>query len=364
MNRLVTRLVLSHLVVALLGALTTFLVVRQLAPRLFDESLHGLGMGQGQGLGPSGTRGALRSQLVTAVDTSLLIGGLVGVLLAATFGVWSAVQLIRPLGRVRAATHAMAQGRYAADVPVPRERELADLAEDINHLGATLSATEARRTQLLGDVAHEMRTPLTVLDGTVEAMIDGVLPADAETLTALTDETRRLRRLAEDLSALSRTDESRLVLQPSPIDLSEVACAAAERLRAQAEDAGLELACERRADGIRISGDADRLAQVVTNLVGNAIAATPPGGRVTVTTGVVGSQALVSVTDTGIGLTDEDTERIFERFYRVQGTRRTAGGSGIGLTIARSIVRAHGGELTATSAGPGSGSTFEVRLPR
>ena len=102
----------------------------------------------------------------------------------------------------------------------------------------------------------------------------------------------------------------------------------------------------------------------MTNLVGNAIAATPPGGRVTVTTGVVGSQALVSVTDTGIGLTDEDTERIFERFYRVQGTRRTAGGSGIGLTIARSIVRAHGGELTATSAGPGSGSTFEVRLPR
>ncbi|HET7280222.1 MAG TPA: HAMP domain-containing sensor histidine kinase [Dermatophilaceae bacterium] len=361
MNRLVVRLVISHVLVAVLGAVATFLVVRQLAPALFDESMHRMPIGAGMGQSQAG---ALRQQFADAVNQALLVGALVGSAAAAAFGAFAAYRLIRPLGTMGAAAREIARGRYAVKVHPPRERELAELAQDVNTLGHALAETEERRVRLLGELAHEMRTPLTVIDGYVEGMIDGVLPTTPAELGQVSDEVRRLRRLSEDLSALSRVEEGRIELSVRPVDLGKVAAAAAERLRPQADDAGIDLRVK-TSGVLRAPADPDRVAQLVTNLVGNAIRATPRGGTVEVRTIRDGGDAVLAVADTGEGLDASDLERVFERFYRVAGRRGDAhdSGTGIGLTIARGIARAHGGDLSAASPGRGRGATFTARLP-
>jgi signal transduction histidine kinase len=363
-NRLSVRLVASHLLVAILGGAATFVVVRVLTPAIFDRQMRmdgGPMMGQG---GP-GSQGALRTQVAGAVTQALWIGLLVGVVAAAAVGVIAAGRLVRPLGRLSETTRQIAAGRYDVHVERPQEAELAELADDVNTLGAALAETEARRTRLLGEVAHEMRTPLTVVDGYVEGMIDGVLPTSTDELGKVSDEVRRLRRLSDDLSSLSRAEEGRLSLELREVDLAAVVTAAAERLRPQAEDAGLRLGVRTPGEPVRVLADADRVAQVVTNLVGNAVRATPRGGSVDVDVAVDPDRCVVTVTDTGEGLAAEDLERVFERFYRAGGrARRDGSGSGIGLTIARGIVRAHGGDLTAASGGRGAGASVTVVLPR
>ena len=361
MNRLVVRLVISHLLVAVLGAAATFLIVRQLAPAIFDRSLTGTGAGNGRG---PGAGGELRAQVASAVTQALGVGALVGAVAATAFGALAAYRLVRPLRTVAAATREMAQGRYAVPVPRPREVEVAALVDDVNTLGQALAETESRRVRLLGEVAHEMRTPLTVVDGYIEGMIDGVLPTGPADLAPVADEVRRLRRLVEDLSQLSRAQEGRTTLEMQDLDLRSVVSGAAERLRPQALDAGLILAVDLTVEPVPVRADPDRLAQVITNLVGTAVRATPAGGRIEVRVQSAGETSTCTVGDTGEGLAPEDLERIFERFYRVAGQRPGPGGSGIGLTIARGIVLAHGGTLTATSAGLGHGCVFTMTLPR
>ena len=360
--RLTVRLVISHALVAVVAALATYLVVRQLAPALFDQSLR-LGRGQSgtpPGGGPGGM-GALRTQFADAVNRSMLFGTLIGVLAATAFGAVAASALGRPLARMRLATRRLAAGHYDVPVTAPATRELAGLAADINTLAQALADTESRRVRLLGEVAHELRTPLTVVDGYLEGMIDGVIPTVPEEFARIGAEVARLRRLADDLSSLSRVAEGRLELQRQPVDLREPVAAAAQRLRVQAEDAGLQLEVEAGGTGLPVLADADRIGQVVVNLVGNSIRATPPGGRVSVRCTADGKWAIFSVSDTGEGLAEGDLERVFERFYRVNPQRH--GGSGIGLTIARGLIAAHGGSLTAASAGAGCGATFTARLP-
>ncbi len=361
MNRLPVRLFVTHVVVALVGAATTYVLVQLLAPRLFDSGTAGMtgmnGMGRGQGQD-------VRAAFASAINTALLIGLGIAVLTAATAGGIAAYRLSRPLEQVRAATRRLSQGHYDEVIPLPREVELAELARDVNSLGAALAQTEQRRVRLLSEVAHEMRTPLTVIDGYVEGMIDEVFPADPETLGEVSVEVGRLRRLAEDLSALSQAEEGRLDLRTRPMDLSVVGAHAAERLRPQLQDAGVGLIIAAAEEPLVVAGDSDRLGQVVTNLVGNALAATRSGGTVRVDTRRAGDRAMLSVTDTGVGLAADEVERVFERFYRAGGsTPRAGGGTGIGLTIARGIARAHGGDLTATSPGLGSGATFTLNMP-
>lgn len=393
MRRLSVRLVVSHVLAALLGAVVTFLIVRSLAPYLFDELQRqgwvtasptpaasasptatftpgqGMGQGQGQGRGQGGPGYGggmtVRQQLADAVEQALWIGGLVGVIAAGILGAVAASRFVRPIRHLSDATRSIARGDYDVSVPVPVETELAMLAGDVQTLGTTLAETEKRRVRLLGEVAHEMRTPLTVVDGYVEGMIDGLIPANADTLGQVSEEVRRLRRLSDDLSALSRAEEGRLTLSVRRVDLADVARGPADRLRPQAEDAGLTLAFEGSADAAGVDADPDRIAQVVTNLVGNAIRATAPGGTVSVAVRRGEGFGEIRVSDTGEGLAAEDLERVFERFYRVSGRRVDGGdkGSGIGLTIARRIMRAHGGDLTAASPGPGQGATFTARLP-
>lgn len=359
MSRLSARLLVSHTLVAITGAVTAYAVTSELTPRFYDSRMAGM---MRQLLDPEG---ATRALAVGAANRGLAYGVLVAVAVAVAAGIWSTHRLLRPLGDLSAAAHRIAAGRYDEPVPRPRELELARVADDVNALAARLAETEARRMRLLGEVSHEMRTPLTVLDGCVEGLQDGVFSPGPELYAELSGGLRRLRRLSEDLGALSRAEEGRLGLRIAPLDLAAVAVRAAERLRPQLDDAALVLETEAVGDPLPVVGDADRLAQVVTNLVGNALAATPQGGRVTVRCHVTGEHAVVEVADTGMGLGEDEVDRIFERFYRVPRTaaRPANAGSGIGLTIARGIVHAHGGTLVATSPGLGSGSTFTIRLP-
>ncbi len=365
MKSLSARMVLSHLLVAVLGAVTTFFVVRALAPALFDASLRGNpNPGMGRGGAGQGQGQMLRDQFASAVDSSLLIGALIGVAAATILGVLLAYRIGRPLAALRRATRDIAEGQYEARVDVPKEIELAGLATDVNTLGAALAETEARRLRLLGEVAHELRTPLTVIDGYVEGMIDQVLPTTPANLSQISDEVRRLRRLGDDLSMLSKAEEGRLELHPARADLREVAERAAQRLRPQAEDAGITLVIEPGDVPLPAEVDADRLAQAVTNVVGNALRATPSGGRVQLRCRRDAGTGVIEVSDTGVGIAEAELPRIFERFYRVPGSRSVGDtGSGIGLTISRSILARHGGSLSAASAGLGQGSTFTLRVP-
>ena len=368
MRRLSTRLIASHVVVALIVGITTFLVVRWLAPALFDQSMMEGGQGGPMQRGGAGGLGGLglRSQVSSAVTSSLVVGTVVGFTVAVAFGVVAAWLVSRSVSSLRVATRRIAQGDYTAEVPRESLSELADLAEDVRTLGASLADTEARRVRLLGEVAHEMRTPLTVIDGYVEGMIDGVLPAGQDELGQVSDEVRRLRRLSDDLSMLSRAEENRLTIEPARIDFRGVLSASVDRLRPQASDGGVSLNVSLPEQPVLVDADADRLAQVVTNLVGNALRATPEGGSVAVTLAADPGLARITVADTGEGLAADQVERVFERFYRVPG-RRSVGadtGSGIGLTISRRIIEAHGGTLTAESPGRGLGATFTAVLPR
>ena len=239
---------------------------------------------------------------------------------------------------------------------------MAALATDVNILARTLADTETRRTRLLGEVAHELRTPLTALDGYVEGMIDGVFTPSPEIFASLSEELRRLHRLADDLSSLSRAQEQGLDLHPVEADLADIASRAAARLAPQFHDAHVTLTVN-AGTVLPVHVDPDRITQVLTNLLGNALLATPPGGAVTITARPTAAGGEVVVTDTGVGLSGQDVERVFERFYRAPGQPRRSAGSGIGLTIARGIARGHGGDVTASSPGPGHGAAFTLVLP-
>ncbi len=346
----------------MLGAVATTIVVLVLAPLIFDRRV-GMGGGMGTGAG-QGNRQQLVADVTIAVTQALGVGLVVGALTAAAAGIIVSARVTKPLRAMSAAARRIAAGDYDVRVERPADDELAALADDVNTLGAALAETERRRTRLLGEVAHEMRTPLTIIDGYVEGMIDGILPAEPEQLGKVSDEVRRLRRLSDDVSALSRAEEGRLGLVRETLDVRMLVGGVVERLRAQAEDVGIRLTTVLPTESCAAYVDGDRIGQVITNLIGNALRATEAGGWIEAAVSASADEVTIRVVDSGEGLAEAELQRIFERFYRVPGRRGGGSGSGIGLTIARGIVRAHGGELTAASEGPGYGSVFTVTLPR
>jgi len=373
------RLLWWNLAVVAVGVAALFATARLLGPRLFETEVESIGRRYGwsqEGVSPGGggpgrdggagqQAAMVEEELNDAFGTSLTIALLAAVAAGGTAAVVGAVlvsrRLLGPLGRTGAAVRRLVRGHYEERVPIPADRELAELAEDVNALGAALHETEQRRARLVSDLAHELRTPITALDGFVEGLEDGVFAPDGETLGAMRHETRRLRRLAADLGALSRADEQAFDLHPEDGDLGEIAARTAAGLAASYAAAGVSLEVA-PAPALPVRVDSDRLAQVFANLLRNALQHTPPGGTVTVRSERRPDGVAVAVTDTGRGIAPENLERVFERFFRGEGSS-AAGGAGIGLTIARGIVRAHGGELTAASPGPGQGATFTVRLP-
>lgn len=367
-RRLSTRLFWSYVVVIVAGAITMFVVGTVVTRTVYERQLGGFGLGRGAGR----NNRVSEAELQTALDESLvpaLLAGTAAALLAAGVVAWFVGRrLLRPLDEVRAATQQMAAGDYDVQVPIPTETELASLATDVNELGSHLATTERRRSQLLGEVTHELRTPITIIRGQMEGLVDRVIEPSDGVYVAVAEEAARLQRLVDDLTTLSRADEGALQVEMAELDLTGVALAASERLRPQFEHDEVMLVTDSAHPSLVVRGDRDRLTQVVTNLLGNALGHTPSGGTVMVRAGRDGEMAWIDVADTGSGVPPEELERIFDRFYRgPSGTappgRSVRAGRGIGLTIARSLARAHGGDVVASSAGPGTGATFRVTIP-
>jgi signal transduction histidine kinase len=225
-------------------------------------------------------------------------------------------------------------------------------------MSARLERTEEQRRRLLADVSHELRTPLTVIQGNVEAMLDGLYPTDREHLGRIQSEAQHLERLIEDLRTLSMADAGALVLQREPMDLAQVAREVVDGFEANAAAAGVALSVT-AASAAAIELDPRRVRQVIGNLVSNALRHTPRGGRVTVAVADSADQVTVAVTDTGSGMSAEDVGRAFDRFWRAD----DSAGAGLGLAIVRDLVKAHGGEAEIQSA-PGRGTTVVCSFPR
>ncbi|MEH0841827.1 HAMP domain-containing sensor histidine kinase [Micromonospora sp. CPCC 205711] len=271
-------------------------------------------------------------------------------------------RVLRPIAALTAASRRLGAGALTERVHVRGNDELAELGRTFNRMADSLQRSEERQRRMVADVAHELRTPLANLRGYLEALKDGVLPATPELLASLHEEALLQQRIVDDLQDLAMAEAGAMTLHLARIDLTELVETCRTTHGALAEAAGIAL--DVAASGpVDVDGDPDRLRQVLGNLIRNAIAATRPGGRITLTVGRQGTDATVSVADTGIGIGPEDLPHIFDRFWRADSARgRMSGGSGLGLAIARQIVTNHGGTITADSR-PGAGTTFVIALP-
>jgi two-component system, OmpR family, sensor histidine kinase BaeS len=309
----------------------------------------------GSGLG--GADDSLRIALLRAIAGAAGLAAL----LALVTGLVVARLITRPIARLIAVTRAMDGGDRAARAGTIRAPgELRELASAFDHMADTLDREDQIRRDVVAGVAHELRTPIAVLQAGHEALLDGVAQPTPGELSSLRDEVLRLARMVDDLQTLAAADAAVLQLDRRPCDLADIAAAAADSLARRFEAADLEL--DRQLSGVPVLADPRWLHQVVTNLLTNALKFTPAGGRVTVATEAAGADAVLRVADTGMGIPAEELPRIFDRFWRGQGAARTSG-SGIGLAIAAELARAHGGQLTAVST-KGQGTTMTLMLPR
>jgi signal transduction histidine kinase len=302
---------------------------------------------------------------IDALNRLLLWVALGTVAAALASGLLISRRLSAPLAAVTASAGRIASGDYGVRLPVSSTREVRDLVEAINHLARSLGEQESLRKRLTSDVAHELRTPIATLRSHLEALIDGVWEASPDRLRGLHEETLRLGRLAEDLSTLSRYDREAMELKMNALALGELAggVVALWQEPFRRKGVSLLLAAVPPEANTRIQGDREKLTQVLTNLLDNALSFTPPGGRVEVRLRRRPEGLELAVADTGAGIPAENLPHIFERFYRADPSRaRDTGGFGIGLSIVREIVRAHGGKVEAESS-PGRGSEFRVFLP-
>ena len=308
------------------------------------------------GSGLSASDQVLKSDLLRAIAGA---AGLAALLALAT-GLVVARRITHPVARLIAVTRAMASGDRAARAgPMRAPGELRELATAFDQMADTLDRQDKIRRDLVADVAHELRTPVAVLQAGHEALLDGVTEPTPAELTSLRDEVLRLARMVGDLQDLAAADAAALHLDLQPCDLASLAAAAADSLARRFEAAGITV--DRQLAPAPILADPRWLHQVITNLLSNALKFTPPGGHVTVGTRRAGPDAVLRVTDTGPGIPADELPHIFDRFWRGLGAARISG-SGIGLTVAAELARAHGGRLTATSK-PGHGTQMTLAIP-
>jgi len=310
----------------------------------------------------SGLNAADRS-LKTALLRAIAGAAGLAALLALFTGLAVARRITRPVTRLIAVTRAMTAGDRTARVGEIRSAdELRELAAAFDQMAGTLDRQEQIRRNLVADVAHELRTPIAILQAGHEALLDGVAEPTPAELGSLRDEVLRLARMVGDLQTLAAADAAVLNLNRIPADLAELAATAADSLARRFEAAGITL--DRELSASPVLADPHWVHQVITNLLTNALKFTPAGGRVTISTASIGTEAVLRVTDTGTGIPADDLPRIFDRFFRGQQAAQISG-SGIGLAVAAELVQAHGGRLTAASqtTGPGRGTQMTLSLP-
>jgi len=308
-------------------------------------------------------RDIFEEQYLQGINQALFLGGLAATGIAVLLGAILASSLTRPLREVAEASQALAQGELGQQVPVRTRDELGALAVSFNRMSEALARATQQRRQMTADIAHDLRTPLTVLAGYLEAMEEGTLPPTPERLGIMQQEVSGLRRLVEDLRTLSLADAGELPLQLHETDAGELLAQVRAAYAPQAERQGVTLAAEAAPGLPKIRVDPERMRQVLGNLIGNALRYTPAGGRISLSAGGEDGALLLSVADTGSGIEPEDLPYVFDRFYRGDRARSEGQGeSGLGLPIARSLVEMHGGTISIRS-GPGEGTTFLIRLP-
>jgi signal transduction histidine kinase len=292
----------------------------------------------------------------------LTIAALVAIGFASLGGVWYANRLVRPIKRITETAQALKAGDREARTKLQGDDEIGFLGQTFDDMADSIEADREMERRLTADVAHELRTPLQAIQATVEAMQDGVLPADEERLGIVRDETMRLARLADGILELTRLERGSVPFSCTRIDLAAPVRAAVDTHEALIETREIVLAFD-IAEGTYACVDSDRLQQAIGNLLSNAARYTPPGGRIEVGVRRDAGQAVIEVADTGMGIADEDLTRVFSRFWRADEARATtSGGLGIGLAVTREIVERHKGTI-GVSHHTGGGSVFTIRLP-
>ena len=298
------------------------------------------------------------------VNNTLLLGAVAAFAVALVAGAVAARSLTRPLRDLTQATRAVAAGDFERKVVISSRDELGTLAEAFNQMSRALAASQRLRRQMTADIAHELRTPLSIILGHLDAVEDGVLTGSADTTRIIREETERLARLVEDLRTLTLSDAGELALETRQIDVEELVWRAHAAHQPQAAAGEVELSAEIEPGMEPVRADPVRVSQVLGNLLANAILHTPKGGRIVLTAGNTPTGVRLGVQDSGPGFASEDLARVFERFYRSdKARRRQDGGSGLGLAIARSIIEAHGGTIGARNV-PGGGAVIIAELPR
>lgn len=376
-QRLGAKLFLANLAVILIGVVILAITIQLTIPAAFNRHMgmmqlttaNGMGMGMGQGQGQGRGQGpgfgrtlfedfraTMFESLGYAVTASVLAAILVSLLLSR--------RILAPVRVLTKASQHITDGHYHERVHVSGTDEIAQLATRFNQMTAQLEQVENMRRQLIGDVTHELRTPLTSIKGYMEGLVDGVLPSTPQTFDEIHREADRLSRLVDDLQELSRVEAKAYSLNIRSVSVSNLIQTTLKRLTPQALAKQIQLKSNLPSDLPLVDVDEDRIMQVLVNLVANAIQYTPERGQVVISATRQADKILISVSDSGIGIPPEHLANLFTRFYRVDKSRsrNAGGGSGIGLTIAKHLVEAHGGRIWAESKGEGQGSTFTFSL--
>jgi len=358
---LATRLLAGQAIVLVAGALTAGLVAAMIGPPIFHDHLVEAGHQQNS---PElvHIELAYRDASLISVGVGLLIS-----LLGAGAVTWFLTRrLRRPLEQVTTAAQELTRGHYSTRVPtIASGTELETLAAAFNTMASKLEGIEDTRRRMLSDLAHELRTPIATLSAYHEGLHDGIAALGPESRAALEEQTRRLARLADDIDEVSTAEEGRLALDLHPHHVPDLLWAAHEGMRDAFAAKGVNLVVETpTAPGLDVHVDRNRIGQVLTNLLTNALRHTPPGGTVILAANRQGEEAAISVIDDGGGMTPEQLEHAFERFYRGDAARtRDRTGSGIGLTISKALIDAHHGSISANSDGHGEGTRLIFTLP-
>jgi histidine kinase len=362
------KLFISHMVIIVIAVVVLLLTANFLASTgLVQERPFTLGAAASETVQSPVQQpldGPMLDRFRLVVEQSLLVAGFAAFSTAVVVSLFVSRRIVEPLQELSSVSRRLAEGYYRERTSLRSDDELAELSQSINQLAETLEQTEQRRLSLLADVTHELRTPLATIEGYMEGLLDGVIAPNKPTFSLILRESVRLQRLIEDLQLLSRAEAGQLPVTPAPLNLHERIDLLAAQFRPQFAAQEIELELELAPELPPLWADPDRLDQVMINLLANAMRYTPMGGIVTIRALPFDRFVQISVVDSGMGIAPEHLPHLFERFYRVDKSRaRQSGGSGIGLTVARHLVYAQGGDIWAESEGPGKGAAFHLTLP-